>query len=118
MSFSISTQLLHVILGLDPGTNQAMMRFVYILASQKNGTTYVGKTNDLVRRVWEHKQSVTHGFTSDHSVKKLVYFEVFNDARLAIAREKQLKKWNRSWKVHLIEKTNPNWNDLYDTICR
>ena len=86
--------------------------FVYILASKKNGVLYIGVTNDLTRRVFEHKNKVTKGFTSRYNVNKLVYFEEFSDINEAIKREKQLKKWNRQWKIGLIEKGNPKWMDL------
>ena len=87
------------------------------MASKKNGTIYIGVTSDLVRRVWEHREAVIDGFTKEHDIKLLVHFERFDDISTAISREKQLKKWNRKWKVRLIEKANPNWNDLYDSIC-
>ncbi len=86
--------------------------YVYILASQKNGTLYIGFTNDLPRRMYEHKKNLTEGFTEKYSVHKLVYFEMCNDVNVAIQREKRLKKWNREWKIELIEKTNPGWRDL------
>ena len=95
-----------------------MSAFVYILASKKNETLYVGVTNDLVRRVWEHKEGVADGFTKRHKIKQLVYFEQFDQIEAAITREKQLKSWKRLWRIRLIEKANPNWNDLYDEICR
>jgi putative endonuclease len=87
---------------------------VYILASQRNGTLYVGVTNDLVRRTWEHDQGVVEGFTRKYNVKRLVYYEVFGDIAKAIAREKQLKRWHRAWKLDLIEKANPTWKNLFD----
>ena len=89
---------------------------VYLLASQPNGTLYIGVTSDLVKRVWQHKNNVVEGFSKKHSVHLLVYFEQYSDMITAIAREKQLKKWKRSWTIHLIEKGNPNWNDLYGSI--
>ena len=85
---------------------------VYILASKRNGTLYVGVTGDLVRRVWEHKQDLLEGFTRRYRVHQLVYFELHADMAEAILREKRIKKWNRAWKIELIEKTNPQWNDL------
>ena len=88
--------------------------YVYILASKKNGTLYIGVTNDLVRRVYEHKQGLVEGFTKKYNVKQLVFFEETNDVESAITREKQMKKWNRQWKIELIEKNNPEWKDLYD----
>jgi putative endonuclease len=90
--------------------------FVYILASRIGGTLYIGVTNDLVRRVSEHRAKLVEGFTKKHDVVRLVYFEVFGDVRDAIAREKQLKKWQRAWKVRLIEEGNPNWDNLYPAM--
>jgi putative endonuclease len=89
------------------------MYFVYILASKKDGVLYIGVTNDLIRRVFEHKNSFSKGFTNKYFVHRLVYFEETTDIHSAISREKQLKKWNRQWKIELIEKDNPNWEDLY-----
>jgi putative endonuclease len=86
--------------------------FVYILASGRNGTLYVGVTNDLGRRLGEHKEKLVPGFTRRYGVDILVWYEIYNDVNVAIAREKQIKSWNRAWKVRLIEKTNPVWNDL------
>lgn len=91
--------------------------FVYMLASQKNGILYIGVTSDLVQRVWQHRNDVVAGFTRQYGVHRLVWFEAHPDAVSAITREKQLKKWNRSWKVGLIEAENPNWNDLFDGIA-
>jgi len=93
-----------------------MNAYVYILASQKNGTLYIGVTSNLIKRVYEHKNSLCDGFTSNHNVKNLVYFEIFNDITDAIAREKQLKNWKREWKIALIEKDNYVWQDLYDSL--
>ncbi|NQT73243.1 MAG: GIY-YIG nuclease family protein [Chloroflexi bacterium] len=87
--------------------------YVYILASQRNGTLYIGVTNDLLRRVYQHKTDQVEGFTSKYEVHQLVYYEECGDIHAAIAREKQLKKWNRQWKMNLIEKSNPNWRHLY-----
>ena len=89
---------------------------VYILASQKNGTLYIGVTSDLIKRVYEHKNSLVDGFTKKYNVHDLVYFEQFQDMNSAIAREKQLKAWKRQWKIALIEKVNGNWQDLYGEI--
>jgi putative endonuclease len=89
---------------------------VYILASKKNGTLYIGVTSDLVKRIWQHKNHVVSGFTEDYDVNVLVYFEQYDDMENAITREKVLKTWNRVWKIKLIEKTNPAWNDLYKDI--
>lgn len=90
--------------------------FVYILASSRNGTLYIGITSDLARRVEEHKTGTVPGFTEKYSVSSLVYYEVFNSAEEAITREKRMKKWNREWKLNLIEKTNPNWQDISDSL--
>ena len=87
--------------------------FVYILASQRNGTLYIGVTNDITRRVYEHKNDLVEGFTKKYAVHLLVYFEEFQNVDVAITREKQLKKWKRAWKLRLIESANPEWNDLY-----
>jgi putative endonuclease len=92
--------------------------YVYILASQRNGTLYAGVTSNLVQRVWEHKQGLVEGFTKTYGVKKLVYYEIHGDAESAITREKQIKKWRRAWKVRLIEEKNPHWADLYKEICK
>lgn len=86
--------------------------YIYILASQKNGTLYIGATNDLERRVSEHKQKRNEGFSSRYNVNMLVYFESFQYINDAILREKRLKKWNRQWKINLIEEENKDWNDL------
>jgi putative endonuclease len=88
--------------------------YVYIMASKRKGVLYIGITNDLIRRVYEHKQGIVKGFTKKYKIDKLVYFEVFSDPEYAIRREKQLKNWHRQWKLNLIERTNPNWNDLYE----
>lgn len=86
--------------------------FVYIMASQKNGTLYIGVTNDLERRIFEHKNDINEGFTKRYGVHTLVYYEESNDIGEAILREKQLKKWYRKWKIELIEGVNPGWRDL------
>ena len=90
--------------------------FVYIVASKRNGTLYIGVTNNLIKRVYEHRNNLVEGFTKKYSVHKLVYYEETNNINSAISREKQLKKWNRNWKLELIEKKNPNWQDLYETL--
>jgi len=87
--------------------------FVYIMASGRNGTLYVGVTNDVMRRSWQHKNNILEGFTKKYDVHTLVWFEFHSSINEAIAREKQLKKWNRAWKIKLIERTNSGWNDLY-----
>jgi len=89
---------------------------VYILASKKNGTLYIGVTSDLVGRVYTHKEDLVAGFTRRYGVHRLVWFAVHGSAESAIVREKQLKKWNRAWKISLIEKENPHWLDLYPTL--
>ncbi|MEX0590464.1 MAG: GIY-YIG nuclease family protein [Xanthobacteraceae bacterium] len=94
------------------------MYYVYLLASQKNGTLYLGVTNDLVRRVYQHKTKALPGFSARYDVNRLVWFEVHDDPTNAIAREKDIKKWRREWKVRLINRSNPAWNDLYDEISR
>ena len=86
--------------------------YVYILASKRNGTLYVGVTNNLLKRIYEHKNKLIDGFTKKYDIYKLVYYEKTNDIHSAISREKQLKKWNRDWKIQLIEKQNPTWQDL------
>lgn len=93
-----------------------MAYYVYILASKKYGTLYIGVTSDLIRRVYEHKTKVVPGFTKRYGVDKLVLFETFDDPTSAIAREKELKKWRRDWKTRLIDEQNPNWDDLYNGI--
>ena len=90
--------------------------YVYITASRRNGTLYIGFTSNLAQRIFEHKQHVLHGFTHRYNVVKLVYAERFTDVHQAIAQEKRLKKWNRDWKKDLIEKYNPQWEDLYERI--
>jgi putative endonuclease len=91
--------------------------YVYILASRIGGTIYIGVTNDLIRRVGEHKLKIAESFTKDYDVTRLVYFERFDQIEQAIHREKRLKKWPRAWKISLIEKDNPNWIDLYPEIA-
>jgi len=90
--------------------------FVYLLASECHGTLYVGVTNDLVRRVHEHRTDAVAGFTSRYGVHRLVWFEGTPSVEAAIQREKQLKNWKREWKIALIERENPQWQDLYDSI--
>jgi len=89
---------------------------VYILASKKNGTLYTGVTSDLVKRIWEHKNDLVEGFTRRYKVHNLVWYELHDNIDAAIEREKNMKEWKRTWKVRLLEKDNPNWNDLYDSI--
>ena len=90
--------------------------YVYILASRRNGTLYIGVTNDLVRRVYDHKNDVIRGFTETYQVHALVHYESFTDVQDALTREKRLKKWKRQWKINLIETKNPDWSDLYEQI--
>jgi len=92
------------------------MYYVYILASRKNGTLYIGMTSDLVKRIYQHKNDLVEGFTKKYGVHTLVYFEQTEDVQTALRREKQLKSWKRAWKIRLIEENNPEWNDLYDTL--
>ena len=94
------------------------MYYVYILASRKHGTLYIGVTRDLIRRVYEHKGNFVSGFTSRYNVHLLVWFECYDDPVNAITREKELKKWRRDWKLNLIERTNAGWVDLYDSLAR
>jgi len=93
-----------------------LQSYVYILASEKNGTLYVGVTSNLTGRIWQHKNKVVEGFTNKYGVDKLVYYEVHEDIAAAILREKQIKTWKRVWKLNLIEKDNPGWKDLYEDI--
>jgi putative endonuclease len=93
-----------------------MSFFLYILASRRNGTLYVGMTDDLVRGAWEHWTSVVAGFTKKHGIKTLVWYELHESRESAFRRERQLKKWNRAWKLRLIEQMNPQWRDLADEL--
>jgi putative endonuclease len=90
--------------------------YVYILASGRNGTLYIGVTNDIQRRVSEHREEIDKGFTSRYGVKRLVWYEMHSEARTAIQREKNLKHWSREWKIALIEEMNPSWRDLYPEL--
>ena len=90
--------------------------YVYILASQRNGTLYIGVTSDPLQRIWQHKHDLLEGFTKQHGVHRLVYLEEHRDIRDAIVREKQLKEWRRAWKLELIEEDNPEWHDLYEML--
>ena len=93
-----------------------MQPSVYILASKKNGTLYVGVTSDLIKRIWEHREHLVTGFTDRYHVTQLVYYELTDSMYSAISREKKLKKWRRQWKINLIENQNPEWRDLWDEI--
>jgi putative endonuclease len=90
--------------------------WVYILASRRNGTLYIGMTDDLVRRAWEHRTGTIPGFTRKYGIKMLVWFEQHETRESALQRERQLKKWNRAWKLQLIERFNPSWKDLADEL--
>jgi putative endonuclease len=89
---------------------------VYILASKRNGTLYIGVTSDLIKRVWEHKHNVMKGFTERYRVHRLVWYEMHETMESAIRKEKMLKNWKRAWKLELIERSNPNWQDLYEEV--
>lgn len=90
--------------------------YIYILASKRNGTLYVGSTSDLIRRIYEHKNNFVEGFTKKYGVHNLVYFEECDDRDAAFLREKRIKEWKRRWKLEMIEKVNPEWKDLYEQI--
>lgn len=94
------------------------MFYVYLLASGKHGTLYLGVTNDLIRRTYEHRTKAVAGFTSRYDVTRLVWYECYDDPGNAIAREKKIKKWKREWKINLIERDNPHWEDLYPQIVK
>lgn len=107
--------------GLVPGISLPDSRimqggWVYIMANRRNGTLYVGVTNDLAKRVWQHREGVVDGFTKRYALKRLVYFEAFDEITRAIQREKTIKGWSRAWKLNAIERMNPNWDDLYETL--
>jgi putative endonuclease len=89
---------------------------VYILASKRNGTLYIGVTSDLIKRIWEHKNAVVKGFTERYNVHQLVWYELHETMESAISKEKMLKNWKRAWKLELIERSNPNWEDLHESI--
>ena len=113
------TKTTFVIAGLDPAIHHSSMNYwVYILASDPGGTLYIGVTNNIVRRVYEHREGMVRGFTKTYGVKQLVYFEAHDTAISAIQREKNIKHWPRKWKIDLIIKTNPGWIDLYEDIVR
>jgi putative endonuclease len=90
--------------------------FVYFMTNRRNGILYVGVTNDIVRRAWEHRESILEGFTKRYGLKRLVYYQEFGSIVEAIQREKTIKHWPRAWKVRLIESLNPNWDDLFETF--
>ena len=89
---------------------------VYIMASKPNGTLYIGVTSNLKKRVWEHRENLIEGFTKRYGIHQLVYYELHEEMTEAIVREKRLKKWNRAWKIRLIQEKNPKWNDLYESL--
>ena len=93
-----------------------MSYYVYILTNKRNGTLYIGVTNNLIRRVYEHKTDAIEGFSKQYATHVLVYYEEFSDINTALSREKQLKKWKRLWKLKLIESFNPHWDDIYEKI--
>ena len=93
-----------------------MPYYVYIITNKKHGTLYIGVTNNLVRRIWQHKEGKIEGFSAKYNLKKLIYYEEHNEIYDAITREKQIKKWKRDWKIRLIEEINPDWNDLYNEV--
>jgi putative endonuclease len=112
---------LNVMAGLVPAIHVLLhwadgCGYIYILTNRRDGTLYVGVTNDLLRRVHEHRKGVVPGFTKTHGLKRLVYYEQYDDIRLAIQREKTMKHWPRAWKVKLIHGLNPPWDDLYDSL--
>lgn len=90
--------------------------YAYLITNKPYGTLYVGVTSNLVQRIFQHRNDFVEGFSKQHDLHRLVWFEVHGDVMAAIAREKQIKKWRRDWKINLIQKTNPQWNDLYDSI--
>lgn len=94
-----------------------MTGYVYILTNKPNGTLYIGVTSHLIRRVYEHKQKSIQGFTAKYGLDCLVYYEVFDSIDAAILSEKQMKEWRRTWKIRRIAEMNPDWNDLYETLC-
>jgi len=102
------------------GTHNTVSKayYVYMLASRRYGTIYTGVTADLIKRTWQHKEGFTEGFTKQYDVKHLVWFEQHENANSAISREKQIKKWNRAWKINLIQETNPRWRDLYKEVVQ
>ncbi len=102
--------------GIQRGVEVNKLFYVYILASKRNGTLYIGITSDLLKRTYKHKNKMLKGFSEKYGVDKLVYYEMYEDALTAITREKRLKKWRREWKLRLIEEKNPIWKDLYNEI--
>ena len=109
-------KLQHAVLAIRASRSVDKRYWTYIMASRRNGTLYIGVTNDILRRAWEHREGLSGGFTKRYAVRMLVHFEMFEDVNAAIHRETRLKKWKRRWKLALIEQTNPEWRDLYETI--
>lgn len=101
-----------------PGLGMNKQAFVYIMTNRLNGTLYVGAATNIVKRIWEHKQGLGSKFTSKYDLHRLVYVESHSSILDAVERERRIKKWNRAWKIEMIEKQNPGWHDLYDDICR
>jgi putative endonuclease len=97
---------------------QRMAFYVYMLANRRNGTIYIGLTDDLVKRVWQHRGEITRGFTQRYGVKMLVWYEQHESRESAFMRERQMKKWNRAWKLEGIEKMNPGWRDLWEEVAQ
>ncbi len=97
-------------------TMRLLGSYVYIISNHRNGTLYTGVTSDLKKRIYEHKEGLIEGFSKKYTLKTLVWFEVHDDISEAIIREKQIKKWERQWKLRMIEELNPQWNDLYETL--
>lgn len=95
-----------------------MQYYVYILANKKNGALYIGSTSDLIKRVCQHKNKAVEGFTKKYGVDTLVHYEIAESQEAAALRERQLKKWNRAWKIRLIEEKNPEWKDLYEDLTK
>ena len=95
-----------------------MSFFVYVLASRRNGTLYIGMTDDLVKRTWQHRNGVVPGFTKQYQVKMLVWYEAHETRESALTRERQMKRWNRAWKLQIIEQMNPGWRDLWEDIAQ
>ena len=91
--------------------------YVYIMASRRNGTIYIGVTSDIAKRAWEHREGLIDGFTKKYGCKMLVWFEPHGTIEAAILREKQMKEWRRAWKLRRIEEMNPDWNDLFELVC-
>ena len=109
---------LHFVIPAQAGIQEMGQYFIYTLASKRNGTLYIGVTNNLLEGVNQHKNNLVDGFTKKYDVYNLVYYEAYKNINDAIAREKCMKKWKRKWKLELIESSNPNWEDLYYTLSK